>query len=174
MWCKGGDARWSRAAEMEMEVPAVGVTRLESCTRDGVPVKTAGAGEEEQERASPGGWPHEKNGCKADGNKLGQGSGTSAPTWSQQQRSRSVQQDLTWWCEHGRGKPAGDRVLGTAAANSKHTKARGTEAWHVLRTQHSAAFLFHHDFLHPDLHLSLFCQHICRTRCSGSLCQGAY
>ena len=55
MGCKGGDARWSRAAEMEMEVPAVGVTRLESCTRDGVPVKTAGAGEEEQERASPGG-----------------------------------------------------------------------------------------------------------------------
>ena len=40
---------------MEMEVPAVGVTRLESPTRDSVPVTTAGAGEEEQECASPGG-----------------------------------------------------------------------------------------------------------------------
>lgn len=153
MWWQGGDDRWSRAAEMEMEVPAVGVTRLESPTRDSVPVTTAGAGEEEQECASPGGWPQEKSGCKADGNKLGQGLGTSAPTWSQQQRSRSAQQDLTRWCECGRGKLARDRALGTAAANSKHTKARGTEAWHVLRTQDSAAFLLHHDFPHPDFHL---------------------
>lgn len=37
------------------EVPAVGVTSRGSPTRDGVPVTTAGAGEEEQERASLGG-----------------------------------------------------------------------------------------------------------------------
>ena len=103
------------------EVPAVGVTSRGSPTRDGVPVTTAGAGEEEQERASLGGWPQEKSGCKADGNKLGQGSGTSAPAWSQQHRSRSAQQDLRWLWEW-RGKPASDRALGTAAANSKHAK----------------------------------------------------
>ena len=37
------------------EGPAVGVMRRGPPTRDGVPVTTAGAGEEEQERASLGG-----------------------------------------------------------------------------------------------------------------------